>query len=226
MIGIPFEINKEFATELFLKWIKKKHIRKKLRNEILHSFSLVPRYIPYWNFDTVYVEGEYEWKRGRDDQPEMEWTERSGHIRWVIHDLFIPALTTYNEYSLTKLSENFSANRFVTFDPDYSAGEIAKKPTIDHRKGWEEAKEQIYNRLEREVLSDTKIGPDEAKLTALNLRYTDVTQILVYVAVYLCTFQYRKSTYYIAIDGGDGTCIGSSPTSALRVLGRILFHKE
>lgn len=218
---IPFQIDKEKAKELFLKWTKKGLFTPRRFSQSAMLEKLTGMYLPYWLYDyEVSVQMNAEATRSR--------IERRGDTEYIYTDHFRINRDVTADYDRIPVNasdkmpqdimervEPFQYQDIVEFQMPYLAGFQAEK--YSHSR--EEMQEAARERARQYALQETRatiVGYE-----AVNVLHTAEQPVpgkaeYAMLPVWLLNYDYQGKHYLLTLNGQTGRIIGKLPVSAAR----------
>lgn len=232
---LPFVMTERSARESFKKWIGKRFFAPNALKRENVAGSLAGAYVPYWTYDadTCYTytaqAGDYYYvsqTRHVNGRPVTEqvrkirWRRVSGSGREYFDDIPIPATRKMDAVLLGRL-EPFPLKKLVPYQPEYLSGFVAERYSVPLREGWNAAKIEIRNGLERIIRKS--IRADEVRDIRIAANYVKVLYKHLLVPVWISSYQYRGKTFRYVVNGATGKVAGNAPLSALKVTVAVLI---
>ena len=199
---IPFTVTREMAQQIFMDYIKKCYaVPKKVFNCKLEN--LTPVYLPFWTFD-AYTASCYEGSFRKDSDSELEIITSNWYEN--VNDIIVCASGRIGNPYIPKLID-YDFRKAVPYSPEYLAGIPAERYTIGLDEGWKRSKEQIKRKLMKDVTrTDRRI-----KVYNIATNYYNVKFRCLLAPMYFASYKYKKTTYYVAINGQTGKTLFSVP---------------
>lgn len=227
---LPFKINKEKATEIFLGWIrKKKYIPKDFFSE-KQIEMLSGIYFPYWLYDCK-VRGELSgvgtrirtWRSGQTEYTERKQfaIERDGDM--AVNHIGRNALQKANK----KLVESvfpYQMEELKEFSMGYLSGFQAEKRDMEHDQ-FEEEVEQEVKEFATSRLKDSVTQYNSVNYTKETADIHSAKWSYGLLPVWVLTYRRPndEKVYYFALNGQTGKICGELPVDKGRL--RSLFAK-
>lgn len=215
---IPFKFNRDKATELFIKWCKKKPLLSKQFTTTSELEKLSGVYIPFWLFDcnslgeisgmatrvrtytrgdTRYTETKY-YRILREGQAIFRDVPADGSKK--MDDEFMSILEPYNYKDLTD------------FSMSYLSGYLAEKYDMDQNDVYGRVSGIIRNNM-NSLLRDTIQGYNTVNVKNSEIKLKNVEATYVLLPVWIFTYQFKGKTYMFAMNGQTGKISGKLPVS-------------
>ena len=239
---IPFRIISEQALDALAGWLKLKRFVPCALKRLIRSGKITGLFVPQWLYEDD-VSSEYHGKSGRyyqldipvkvTDADGKERTEkhRERRIRWekvtgTICQAFDDVMLSGSEHlPMEQLRDNLQVrlDHLVRYSPEYIAGYVCEKPTVDVQEGWKTAQNQVDRRVAELAQREIKTYSDEASVSSVESRHENVRYKLIYLPLYMLLFHYRKKTYRILTNGENGKVSGEVPKSPFIITALILI---
>lgn len=218
---IPFKLKKAAATEMFIKWCKKKPLLSKSFTTSSQLELLSGVYVPFWLFDcdtrgdmTAYAKKVRTWVSGDKKYTETKTYNivRSGNARF----LKLPADgSSKADDKLMETLEPYDYSQMEDFSMSYLSGYMAEK----YDKNQNEVFGRIQDRVQqytKKLLQDTIVGYSSVTVNTCNINIRDSKAAYVLLPTWMFTYKYRGKTYVFAMNGQTGKIAGSLPISTGR----------
>jgi DNA-directed RNA polymerase subunit RPC12/RpoP len=236
---LPFRIDRQRATDLFRKWIKKLWFAPDSLKELARlEGRLQGLYAPYWTFDADTV-SRYTGQRGdnytvtrtrtvRRDGKTVRETYQDIEIRWhpvrgrVARD-FDDMLVVGSESlprSLAEALEPWDLTNLVPYAQEYLSGFLAERYRVDVRRAWLRAQERMEVVIRRDIARD--IGGDHQRIHSLDTDHSDITFKHVLLPMWICSYRYREKIYRFLVNARTGEVQGQRPWSWIKITLTVL----
>lgn len=219
---IPFQIDKEKATEKFISWCKSKPLLSKTFTTHSELEKLTGIYVPFWLFDCdirgsmrgearkirTYSSGDYNYT-----ETKYYRVAREGIARFR----GLPADGSKKmDDKLMYILEPYDYSQLIDFSMSYLSGYYAEKYDLDHK----EVFGGISNRIQdysKSLLRDSISGYSSVNIknSKIDIKHSDVTYVMLPVWVF--TYNYGGKTYIFAMNGQTGKIAGRLPISPKRM---------
>ncbi len=223
---VPFQITDKQASELFLKWIKKKWFCPKMAKESAKAKSFKGIYLPYWTFDADTVSeyrGDYgkdrEVKQGDEKKVVTDWYPTRGTYKESIDDELIIASNNHNQSMLRGL-EPFDTAANKKYKPEYIAGFVAERYAVGIKEAWKQAREAIKNKVRNgiEKLIKQQHNADRVRNLEFTTAYHNVTYKYLMLPIWISNYKYQDKVYHFMVNGQTGKVSGKTPISVIKVV--------
>ncbi|MEM1237138.1 MAG: primosomal protein N' (replication factor Y) - superfamily II helicase [Pseudomonadota bacterium] len=191
-------------------------------------------YVPYWTFDAD-TKSQYTGQRGthyyetrtvvRDGKRETQrvrktrWRNVSGRVARFFDDVLVLASRSLPKKYTDRLGP-WDLSDLRPYQPEYLAGFQAEAYTVELDDGFQEAKEIMNRRIERDVRFD--IGGDAQRIGTLKTQVRDVTFKHLLLPVWMAAYKYRGETYRFVVNGRTGQVQGERPYSAWKIAAAVV----
>lgn len=223
---VLFSVDVDKAQELFKAWIRSKMFCPKEAKEKSKPSEFKGLYIPFWTFDaSTYssYSAEYGVEVTKKDSEGKEYTETnwystSGNYSEFFDDVLVCGSDKQDQIGLREI-EPFHTSKAVEYRPEYMAGFIAEKYTVEVRDAWKVSKQRMQGMIESGIESSvrSKHGTGLVRDVRTNTEFSEITYKYLLLPVWLCSYQYKGKTYYLKINGQTGEISGEAPISSKRV---------
>ncbi|MDF2596393.1 MAG: hypothetical protein K0R69_2734 [Clostridia bacterium] len=220
---IPFKFERQAATELFIKWCKKKPLLSKDFTGASQLELLSGIYIPFWLFDCD-IKGGIR----ADGRTVRTWT--SGEHRYTEtkhYDVFRAGKASFGgipadgskkaDDHLMQTLEPYDYSQLQDFSMSYLSGYLAEKYDMDDQ--------DVYGRIETRVqeysqrlLQNTITGYSSVSVRDCNIDIYESKATYVLLPTWMFTYNYKGKVYMFAMNGQTGKIAGNLPISKLRAM--------
>ena len=232
---IPFAVNKKQAKEIFVKWAQKRFwAPSKFKKYVRTPQKLKGTYVPLWTFDadtyTTYsgergidytVEDTYTDSEGNEittTRVETRWTPVSGSVSVSFDDVQIPAR---RDIKMITSAPQWNTKELIHFEPKVISGFECKAYTVPLPKAFDSAKKIMELDIVQAIRRD--IGGDHQRIHNYDVTFSDVTYKHILVPLWHFSYQYKKKTYSVVINGQTGELSGKYPISTWKIILAILL---
>ncbi len=226
---IPFYIARKQAIDRFRKWLKQgwfhpNSLRKLARIQDLHGI-----YLPFWTFDAQ-TESDWEGYAGYyyyvtrtivvNGKPRVvqerriRWVHRKGHLSHFFDDVLVCASGGLATEEVAGI-EPYRMNELVNFDPRLMLGWEAEVYKIEVDEGYQVA-ERIMDHRIRQMCS-AQLGGDTQRNLRIYSRKFNQTFKLVFLPVWIASYEYKNKRYHFMINGQTGKVHGKKPVSWTKI---------
>ncbi len=221
---IPFKIDKNNAIQKFKAWVKSIWFAP---NDFKKKFSLgsalIGMYLPFWTYDASAV--AFYQGRGGDTRTEtdkdgnrhttVDWHHVSGVVDNTFNDVQICA--SDREKDIAKILPFNTVENTVPYSAAYLSGYYAELYKVKADAAFERAKSVMESVLSSMAKNQILQQYDEADVTSIEAKYTDVTYKHMLLPVWASTFFYNGKTYRYFVNGETGKVDGQRPYSAAKI---------
>ncbi len=227
----PFTVTKEQADAFSKKWVKGRLFAPRKFKKNIQAKEIVGVYEPCFTFDsntTSSYNGRVGYRRTRTVKTKngvrtetyIEWRYISGTISHFFDDTIISVGSGLTQKELNKLAP-FDISTIKVYDKDFLAGYTANHYEKDLSTAWEEAKTVIDEEIRKLIIA--KYNCDTVDRINVSTIHENVTYKYVLTPVYVLSYQYKKKTYRVAVNGNTGKVTGKTPLSFWRILLAVLL---
>src|SRR3954452_119527 len=110
---------------------------------------------------------------------------------------------------------NFEFGQMQSYNPQFLAGREAEECALDQTSALEVARQQIEQHEERAC--DALVPGDRHKDLRVQTQVHDLAGRLLYLPIWLASFQYKGDIYRCVVNGQTGTIGGEAPVSKAKV---------
>jgi predicted RNA-binding Zn-ribbon protein involved in translation (DUF1610 family) len=238
---LPFLVAQDSASVRFRNWLRKKPFAPSKAKKLAELGKIAGVYLPHWTYDShstslyrgqaghyYYVTVPVTVQRNGKTVTEMRqerrtrWEPASGVVSNVFDDIMVAGSKRLPETLLSRVRP-FDMKQLVRYQPEFLAGFISEKPSVDVREGWVTAQEIIDLEMRALARQDILRHADEANVTDIQTENKDVRYKLTLLPMYLSAFKYKNKSFNVLVNGQNGKVGGQAPVSPLRVLIAILL---
>ncbi len=215
---IPFKLNRDKATEIFIKWCKKKPLLSKFFTSTSQLEKLTGIYVPFWLFDSDTsgsVNGEAtrvrSYTRGDTRYTETKYYHvvREGEAAFKA----VPADGSIKmDDELMEILEPYDYSELKDFSMSYLSGYFAEKYDMDQNDVYERVSKIIRKNLSS-LLQGTIQGYNGVTIKNSNVQLKNVEAAYVLLPLWMFTYQFKGKTYVFAMNGQTGKIAGRLPIS-------------
>jgi len=192
-------------------------------------------YIPYWTFDaTVHCPwtaeaGHYYYVSvpGRDakgrpvmrQERRIRWEPAAGAVDTFFDDEAVPG-TRGLPLDLLKQVEPFPTSEVVKYDTAFLAGHVVEHYQLVLLDAAQRSLDQMRAKLT--ALCGQQVPGDTYRNLQIAPEYSGRTFKHVLAPVWLLTYNYRRKTYQVIVNGYTGTIAGGRPFSAWKIAAAVV----
>ena len=230
---IPFNVPDTQVETIYREWLGKGFFRPRDLTQLATNHQMRAVYLPAWECrgyarSQWWAQAGYHHQR-QETYQEEENGQRVTKTRTVTHTEWRPA-QGYHEQAyprelvsasrglpqdwVEKLGE-FDFGHLQTFNPQFLIGREAEDAALDQTAALEIARQQIERHEERECAG--LVPGDTHKDLRVNTQVADLYARLLYLPVWLASFQYKGTIYRCVVNGQSGQIGGEAPVSKGRV---------
>lgn len=231
---VPFEIADDRVEALYRTWLGEGFFRPRDISEKASSHQMRAVFVPIWS---CAGSAESHWSASagynRERQESYTRTDDNGNsvqdTRTVTVTDWRPASGDHqDDYDRVLISASkglpqdwikrlggIDWQKEVAYDDQYLFGREAEAPSLDRGTALSFATDEIKER-ERDACQSLVPGDTHRDLN-VNTRVSNVTGALLYLPVWLGSFQYNEKVYRCVVNGQTGMVSGEAPLSKGRV---------
>ena len=229
---VPFEIPDTQVDALYRQWLGEGFFRPKDIREKSSSHQMRAVFVPIWNCQGAaqsswsasagyyrerqesYTRTDSDGNSVQDTRSVTDWRPASGDHQGDYGRVLISASKGLPQDWVQRLG-GINWQKETKYDDQYLFGREAESPSMDRAGAVTFATEQIKDR-ERSACHDLVPGDTQRDLN-VSTRVTGVAGALLYLPVWLGSFQYNEKTYRCVVNGQTGTVDGDAPLSKGRI---------
>lgn len=227
----PFKIDKNKAQDIAVKWAKKKLYAPRKFKKSVKAENIQGVYNPVFTFDSI-SSSSYKGTLGKnytkyryEDGKMVSYVETnyftiSGTHNTLFDDLLVQASTTIPS-GIIKDIEPFPTKNAVEYKTEFLHGYSANIYNKSGKDCWNECKNIMHNRIEREILK--KYDYDIKVSLNIDTKYFNEQYKYILVPIYVGHYNYQKKLYNFYVNGYNGRIGGKTPVSKLKVTFTILI---
>jgi hypothetical protein len=234
---IPFQIDKNRATQIFRTWLGKGFFRPSNLKKLGSLKLLNGMYIPFWTYDCVansrwtaqsgyyYYETESytTFENGRSVRRtrqvrKVRWVPSSGHRNDFYNDKLIVASRGLDYHLVFKIYP-FNLGSLVPYKPEFLSGWQAEDYSVSLQEGWGIAKNQVTSEQRSRCARD--VPGDTHRFLHVNTSFSDIKYKHILLPIWVASYTYKEKQYHFLINGQTGELEGYAPTSWLKVAGVV-----
>lgn len=222
---VPFAVDQKQATAAIESWINSRWFAPNEFKKYSTTGSFASVYSAYFTYDAA-TTTEYSGLRGdtytvtvgsgenRRTEVRVRWTPRSGVVQDAFDD--IPVLANEGmDRGLTSELAPWPTPEAKPYSAEYVAGHLARTYDHDVVECFDEAKERIEAGVRDTVRRD--IGGDQQQISAMSVRYNELTYKHLLLPVWLLTVIYQQHPFQVFINGVTGEVQGQRPYSKIKI---------
>lgn len=238
---IPFQVDRDSATEKFKTWLKKRWLAPKVVREAgvkAERFHSV--YLPYWTFDaqtyssytaqigTYYYTTETRTVTDADGKSRQEqhqvrhtrWHTQSGEYDHFFDDVTVLA-TKHDQGNIMEKLTDYHMSSLLPYRVEYLAGCEVLKYTVNAIEGFETAKRKMHDTLMLDIRKT--LHGDEVRNINLSTRHENVKFKHILLPMWISAFRFKEKVYNFIINGQSGTIKGNYPLDPWKITGLVLI---
>lgn len=215
---IPFQINRERATELFINWCKKKPLLSKQFTATSELEKLSGIYVPFWLFhcspfgeissDATKVRS---YTRGDTRYTETKYYRVLREGKAIFRDVPADGSRKMDD-ELMSVLEPYHYKDLTDFSMSYLSGYLAEKYDMDQNDVYPRVSEIMRKNMST-LLRETINGYSSVSVKRTDVKLKNVEATYVLLPVWMFTYQFKGNTYIFAMNGQTGKIAGKLPIS-------------
>ncbi len=226
---LPFRVTKNEAEKRIQQWLGQGFFYPSSLKKAARIENLKGVYVPSWWFAmNVYVEYEAEvgyYYTEKDAQgnvkQKVRWEHHYGKLSKEYQDRIVAIKDVVNANYFRELTPSLRWDDLLTFNPLYTLGFEAYVHTRPEEIAFEEAKKAMEKDLEKAVIQ--QLPGDTYRNVSYTYQITSLKSMLVMVALWVCSYDYRGKKYQVLVNGWNGAIKGEKPIAWWKVLLVVLL---
>jgi len=227
---VTFKIEKENASIIALKWIKRKWYAPKKFKSSANPENINGIFNPAFTFDSSTF-STYNGVLGKNHttfrnvngktiaHTELRTFPIKGEHKSKFDDVLVQASESIPYGTLAKV-EPFATNDAIKYKEAYLSGYVASTYSKDGNFAWLEGQNIINRKVELQILS--KYSYDVKVSFNLHTNFFETTYKYILVPIYVGHYTYNQKLYNFFINGSNGKITGKYPISKWKVFFTIL----
>jgi hypothetical protein len=221
---IPFVLERDKATQIFDKWLKKCKFAPRDLQNMAKNGKLSAVYVPVYNFNGTSV-------CMYNGSAKKVHTDSSGTIYSTIHTVRDAEEIPINNqmYCANSAIDASLLNRVVAVDSslivpyssEYLFGYYGAQTNLSLHDAYADLTKTYAKNNETKVRAKVKEKYDEILNLSANTVFKNVTFSHVYVPIYMNHYTYKNKDYHCYISGTDGSVAGKTPKSVGKIFAGI-----
>lgn len=232
---LPFEIDRQRATELFRRWIHRLWFAPNALKKLARlDGRLQGLYAPFWTYDTD-TKSRYTGQRGDNhyvtktrtvtrngktvretyQDVEIRWRPAAGTVRRHFDDMLVCGSESLPR-DLAEALEPWDLANLTPYADEYLSGFLAERYQVDVRRGWQRAQERMEVVIRRDVERD--IGGDHQRIHTLDTDHRAITFKHVLLPMWICSYRYKERIYRFLVNARTGEVQGQRPWSWVKIM--------
>lgn len=230
---LPFNVPDARVREIYQTWLGSGFFRPRDLTQLARHHEMRAVYLPTWECSgRAYSEwtATAGYDRRREEQyqaeengqqvtktrtvTETDWHPAEGRHEETYPRELVSASKGLPQDWLPKLGE-FEFGQLQSYNPQFLAGREAEECALDRTAALEIARQQIEEHEERACAA--LVPGDRHRDLRANTQVYDLTGRLLYLPIWLASFQYQDRIYRCVVNGQTGTIGGEAPVSKAKV---------
>ncbi len=223
---VLFKLDAKAASDRFRHWIRGKFFCPKLAKDSARPKAFKGIYVPFWTFDSQ-TSSQYSGRYGinrtvrdKDGKTTVKttWYHTHGSISYMMDDILVCASSKQNEAMLREI-EPYNTKDAAEYRPEYMAGFMAERYTIDSKDAWNTARDRMDAILREEIEQKIRRERHADQIGHIDIQtvHKNVTYKYLLLPVWMSSFQYKGNIYHFMVNGQTGEVGGESPISWIKV---------
>lgn len=230
---LPFNVPDTRVQEIYQTWLGSGFFRPRDLTQLARTHEMRAVYLPTWACNgRAYSEwtADAGYDRQREEQyqaeengqqvtktrtvTETDWRPADGRHEDSYPRELVSASKGLPQDWLPKLG-TFEFGQLQSYNPQFLVGREAEECALDRTSALEIARQQIESKEERACAA--LVPGDQHRNLRVNTQVLDLAGQLLYLPVWLASFEYQERIYRCVVNGQTGTIGGEAPISKARV---------
>lgn len=223
---IPFQVERDKATEMFRKWTGSLWLRPTSLKTLAKVAAIEGVYTPFWTFDAK-ARSEWEAERGdyystggSDSEQKVRWTPVSGIHETTYDDILICGSQGLSADLVRRIEPFNTRDGLVAYKPDFLSGWAAEQYQVAPKESWNQGKKEILDR--EQIGCENAVPGDIHRGLKVFTDYSEVTWKHVLLPVWIAAYEYRGQSYRFLVNGETGRVSGEAPYSWWKIGGLVV----
>jgi len=231
---IPFTVPDTQVQTIYREWLGKGFFRPRDLTQLATNHKMRAVYLPAWEcrgyaHSQWWAQAGYNHQHQESYQEEengqmvtktrtvthTDWRPADGHHEQAYPREIVSASRGLPQDWVARLGE-FDFGHLQQYNPQFLLGREAEEAALDQTAALETARQQIEQQ-ERDECARLVPGDTHRDLR-VNTTVSDLAARLLYLPVWLASFQYKGDIYRCVVNGQSGQIGGEAPVSKGRVL--------
>lgn len=229
---VPFNIEKDEASDNIKAWAKKKFFAPKAFKESATPEELSPVYSPVFSFDAITYStysgrlGEYYYETVRTSDGKTKEVRKTkyftirGSIDVTFDDLLVRASSRITQKDLNVLGD-FNSNNANEYANEFLYGYSAETSERTGLDCFSDASDMMRGIIRSKILA--KYDYDVVDYLDFDVTYTDRSFKYLLLPIFIGHCNYRSKLFNVFVNGYNGKVSGKTPISPWKVLIVVLI---
>ncbi|MEP5758048.1 MAG: TFIIB-type zinc finger domain-containing protein [Litoreibacter sp.] len=228
---LPFVLEERVAHDAMNNWLGRLWFAPSgLQDYARKGRKMTGIYVPFWTYDAAtrtHYHGQkgivyYETRHVRDSEGNMRarqvaktrWHSVKGSVSRQFDDILVLGSRSLPEKHTRALAP-WDLSELTPYSPEYLAGFRAEGYTIDLENGYDDARQQMDRRIERDIRFD--IGGDKQRIQGSQTDVRNLTFKHILLPIWVAAYKYRGKSYRFVVNGQTGAVEGERPYSTIKI---------
>lgn len=221
---IPFEISKEQAGEIFMKFVKTRKFAPSDLSQMARSQKIIGVYNPVWKFDfEAHVKYSYlgvkRYVDKYDHEQEKYYPERKTKEERY-DNILLSGNAQVNDETLSEIG-NYDFSKTVPYSSEYVLGFYLTDTNRDIHKVYDSFKDNLKDSYEKEMKKRVCSDFDSVENFVCRTNFEGEAFEYIGVPIWANHYTYKGKNYHCYINGQTGKFFGSSPKSFWKIFGTV-----
>ncbi|MDE7078591.1 MAG: hypothetical protein K2O95_00565 [Clostridia bacterium] len=222
---LPFRVSKQDVPDIYVKWLKSKHIAPNKLKKQAERQACSGVYVPVFTFDSN-CDCSYSIRYGkfytttvgsgknRRTVTRTRWYCDSGRLTNFFNDVQVEASKSITQKNLQKLG-GFDTDNSLEYHSQFLSGYSAERYDKGLDESWREAKTAMEEAMRSMIIS--RYNADVVDYVRMDNLFFDRTYKYVLVPIWVFNYIYSKKSYSCIVNGRSGKLIGNYPKSPVKI---------
>ncbi|HTI98844.1 MAG TPA: hypothetical protein VL527_08145 [Dongiaceae bacterium] len=233
---LPMKVSEIQVRESIRQWYGSRWFApNKLKHAALTD-TVKGLYIPYWTFDAqvhaewaaesgyYYYETEYytdaDGKQQSREVQKTRWVPSAGAVDHFFDDELVPASRGVHPEMLRKIEPFPTTNDLVPYNAGYLSGWVVERYQIDLVAAAKTSRDKMGEEMYR--LCAAQVPGDTHRNLQVEDDFSGQTFKHILTPIWLLTYNYKRQTYQVVINGYTGAIAGKYPKSWVKIFFALL----
>ena len=231
---LPFQIDKQNATNKFQDWIKKGWFHPNQLKQLAQLGDVHGIYVPFWTYDAhtgnnwrgdagyYYYETETYTSNGETKTRQVRktrWVHRSGYFERFFDDVLVVASKNMPTEIIEKIFP-FEVEKVINYNNDLVVGWESEIYNIDVKDGYGIADQKMDTEIKQQA--SRELGGDTQRFLRVNSQKWGQTFKHIVLPLWICSYRYNDKIYQFVVNGQTGKIAGKKPLSWIKITFAIL----
>jgi len=221
---IPFEIDKEKASEIFQKFVRSRKFAPSDLAVLAKMQKVIGFYAPVWKMDfearTRYSFVGVKKYVDKNDEEQKKYYNEDKTKEERFQNVLISGNKQISEIVLEQIND-YDFSKAVPYSSDYVLGFYLTDTNRQIYSEFEAYKDRLDREISKTLENKSGKGYNYIEDFSAHTRFADEMLTYVAVPIYANHYTYKNKTYHCYINGQTGKCYGSAPKSFWKILATV-----